>query len=739
MVGHSGRNAMNLRLILLCGAGAIIMPAPGVWAQDVARPSGAEGAAAQAGDPQKVQLEDIVVTAQRRSERLQDVPISVNAITRDAMSSRGVTSSFDLQSVVPGLSMTRVATVATPYLRGIGSDGGNPNSEQSVATYVDGVYYAAPFGNLYSFNNIERIEVLKGPQGTLFGRNATGGVVQIITRRPSHNPLIEAYVGYGNYDTREAGGYATTGLGDNVAVDVAVQYKNQLDGWGRNTLLNQDIFKGKEFSVRSKLLFTPDDKTEITLTGDYNFARNSFNTFNRPPGIPDLDGVVRNPARYDANGNVPADSEAKTRGVALRMERDLNFARLVSISAYRKSTGTNFFDYDTSPLEIVSTALAQRVKTLSQEVQLISAPGSRFGWTLGGYYFDAKSAYDPGRLCGVGIVPSGCLDIDAAQHTKSMSPYAQATYEVIDGTKVTAGLRFTHEEQTLSGGFQSAASPLGATNGPFGPTPGRKQSFNKLTWRLAIDQEVARDIKVYAAYNRGAKSGGFNLQDPSSAGFNPEVLDAYEIGLKSELLDRRMRLNVAGFYYNFQDIQVLVVKNNVSVTVNAAKARMVGVDADFAFIVLPNLTVTANAAYVDGVFKDFKNPTVFPASAFAPPVALANAAGNPTTRTPKLTGSVGFDYKMATSVGEFGLSSNLYHNSGFAWEPSNRVRQKAYELLNASVRWTSPGEAFTVRLWAQNLNRAKYLLQAQSTAVGDLSIPAAPRTFGITLSTRFKP
>jgi iron complex outermembrane receptor protein len=731
---------MNLRLILLCSAGAVIIPASGAWAQDPARPSSAqEGAAEQPGERQEGQLEDIVVTAQRRSERLQDVPISVNAITSEAMVNRGVTNSFDLQSVVPGLSMSRVSTIATPYLRGVGTDGGNPNNEQSVATYVDGVYYAAPFGNLYSFNNIERIEVLKGPQGTLFGRNATGGVVQIITRRPSHDALIEAYAGYGNYDTIEGGGYATAGLGESLAMDIGVQFKNQADGWGRNTLLNQDIFKGKEFSVRSKILLTPDDMTEITLTGDYNFARNSFNTFNRGPGIPDLDGVVRNPARYNSNGNVIADSKNEIGGVALRIERDLAFARLVSISAYRKALGTNFFDYDTSPLEIVSTALAARVKTLSQEVQLISKPGSSFDWTLGAYYFDAKSSYDPGRLCGFGIVPTGCLDINAFQHTKSVSPYAQATFEVMDGTKVTAGLRYTHEEQDVTGGFQASASPRGATTGPFGPVPDLNQSFSKLTWRLAIDQRLAPDVKIYASFNRGVKSGGFNLQAPGTPGTHPEILDAYEIGLKSELLDHRMRLNVASFYYNFKDIQVQVVQNNVSTTVNAAKARMVGVDADFAYIVLPELTITANAAYIDGEFQDFNNPTVFPASAYDPPVALANAAGNPTTRTPKFTGSVGFDYKMTTTAGEFGLSSNLYYNSGFAWEPSNRLRQKAYELLNASVRWTSPGDTFTVRLWAQNLTRAKYLTQGQSTAVGDLLIPAAPRTFGITFSTRIEP
>jgi iron complex outermembrane receptor protein len=717
--------------------GATLLVASHAAAQEPSAPT-PEQAAIEA-QRSEIQLEDIVVTAQRRAERLQDVPISVSAITGDAMGDRGVTNAFSLQAVVPGFSVTRVGTVATPYLRGVGTDGGNPNTEPSVATYVDGVYYAAPFANLYSFNNVERIEVLKGPQGTLFGRNATGGVVQIVTRRPSQTPLVEAYLGYGNFDTYEAGGYATTGLGENAALDAAVQYKDQQDGWGRNVVLDKEIHKSREFSFRSKLLLTPGELTEITVTGDYNSGRNSYASYNRAPGVPDLDGVVRNLGRYDSAGNQLPDSKNKSKGVAVRIEHDLDFARLVSISAYRRSSGTFFFDYDTSPIQIVSAALVQRAKTISQELQLVSPSDGAFDWTLGAYYFDAKTAYDPGRLCGPGIVPTGCQDINGFQHTKSVSPYAQASLEVTDGTTITAGLRFTHEEQRLTGGFQASASPRGATTGPFTAVPARDQSFEKLTWRIAVDQQLKSDVKVYASYNRGVKSGGFNLQGPGDPGFRPEILDAYEIGLKSELLDRRVRLNIAAFYYDFQDIQVSIVQNNVSVPVNAAKARIKGIDADFAFAASPELIVTANAAYVDGKFKDFPNPTVFPQSAFDAPVILANAAGNPTTRTPKFTGSIGADYEKTTDAGIFGISTNLYHNSGFAWEPSNRLRQKSYELLNASVRWTSPDETFTVKLWAQNLTNTKYLSQGQSTAVGDLLIPASPRTYGLTLSTRFQP
>nr|WP_087573238.1 TonB-dependent receptor [Sphingomonas sp. CDS-1] len=717
---------LNTRFVGLLGVSVLALSAPAAWAQEASQ--------ANSGG----QLQDIVVTAQRKAERLQDVPISINAISGETMASRGVTNTFDLQTVVPGLSITRVATVSTPYLRGVGSDGANPNQEASVATYVDGVYYAAPFGNLFSFNNIDRVEVLKGPQGTLFGRNATGGVIQIITRRPSQNASAEIYGGYANYDTYEAGGYATTGLSENLAMDVAVQYRNQRDGWGRNTFLDLDSFKGKEFAIRSKLLFTPGDRTEITLTGDYAFSRNSFNTYNRAAGIPDADGVVRNPGRYDSNGDTLSDARTRQHGVALRVEHDLDFAKFVSISAYRNNKGYNLFDYDTSPLQIVSpVTLFQKVKTLSQEVQLISQSGSAFDWTIGAYYFDSKPEYSPSRLCGVGIVPSGCLDIYGLQHTKSLSGYAQATVKLTDATRLTGGIRYTHETQKLTGGFQSFDDVTGTASGPFGAAPVQRQKFSEPTWRIALDHELSRDVKVYASWNRGLKSGGFNLQGPGGPGYAPEFLDAYEVGLKSELMDRRIRLNVAGFWYDFKDIQVAAIRGTTATTVNAAKARMKGIDADFAFAVTPELTINANGAYVDGKFRDFPNPAVYPASILDPSVTLANADGLPTTRTPKFTGSVGFDYAVPTQIGKISLSSNLYHNSGFSWEASNRYRQKSYELLNASVGWTSENDRFSVRVWGQNLTDAKYLAQGVSSAIGDLRSFASPRTYGVTLTTRF--
>ena len=224
----------------------------------LAQPSAAPNPPAAPQNPDdSAQLGDITITAQRDSQPLQDVPIAVTAVTADNLVSRGMTDTRSIGMSVPNLSLSENGVSVTPFLRGVGSNQSNPNDEPSVATYVDGVYIPSPTGNIFSFNNIERIEVLKGPQGTLFGRNATGGVIQIITRDPQHDPSLEASIGYGTHDILEGSAYATTGLGSDAAIDLAVVYDNNFDGFGRDIVRNQDIFRREEFAARSKLLITP--------------------------------------------------------------------------------------------------------------------------------------------------------------------------------------------------------------------------------------------------------------------------------------------------------------------------------------------------------------------------------------------------------------------------------------------------------------------------------------------------
>jgi len=729
---------------LLCIGALLVYGSTAVeWAgaQQTSTSTGQSSAAVNSSDTTTGEVTEIVVTAQRKSERLQDVPISVTSVSAQSLESQGITDVFSLSEVVPGLNVTRVATVSTPYLRGIGSNGADPNNEASVATYVDGVYYAAPFGNLFSFNNIDRIEVLKGPQGTLFGRNATGGVIQIITKTPSETPSADVSVGYANFQTVSANAYATMGLAPNLAGDISFQYLDQGQGWGRNVTLGIPQELGKELSVRSKLLYTPTDQTKVQLTLDYANSNNSFNVYEHPKGYPDLDGVVRNLPPYDSAGITPSRDYTQQYGLALRLDQDVGFARFVSLSARRVSTGINQFDYSTSPVAIVSpVVLNGHVNTWSQEFQMLSPSGATIAglpldWTFGAFYFDDHAAYSPETLCGIGVIATGCFDIYGNEYTRSASAYAQTTVEVLPKLRLTGGFRWTHEMQSYVSGTAEQSEPIGGSISGFAPAPTTNHSFGKPTWRVALDYAFTNNLSVYVSDNRGIKSGGFDLASPGGTGYLPEILDAYEVGMKSELFERRVRLNLAVFDYRYKDIQVTAINNETTFTGNAARATIKGLDADLEVVATSQLRLTAGAEYLDGKFGTYPNPVLYGAS--GAPLDLANADDKTMPRAPKFTGNLGANYAVPVSFGEITASGVVSYNSGFFWEAGDRLRQPAYSLINAAVIWKSNDKAWGIKLWGDNLADKRYLSQGVSSATGDLLDYAAPRTYGVTLSRHF--
>lgn len=668
-------------------------------------------------------LEQIVVTAQRREQTLQDVPISVNAISGDSLKGRGIDSLGALSSAVPALAVPRVGSVVTPFLRGVGSNAADPNNEASVATYVDGIYMAAPFANVFSFNNIERIEVLKGPQGTLFGRNATGGVIQVVTRDPVAESFYEASIGYAKYDTVSGGFYGTTGLGSSAAIDLAIQFEDQGDGWGKNVVTGNDVYKGRERSIRSKLSLEPLDTTRILLSVDHFVANTSIGDYQLRPGVPGLDGEINYHGRHNTTANVDYNIKAESTGAMARIEHELSFAELVSLTSYRDSDGRyGPFDSDAAPVNFVTATLNQSVSTITQEFQLIGY-SNVVDWSLGAYYFDNKAKYDPGYLEGLAI-GADPLSLVGVQDTESWSLYGQATVDIGKGFALTGGLRYTDEDQT----FDSSANGFGL--------PKSSNGFEEWTWRTALEYRASPDILYYLSYNRGIKSGGFDLLSPGDTGFDPEILDAYEIGMKAELLDNRLRLNTAVFYYDYEDIQVTSIQNSTTSTANAAGAKIKGVDVDLEAILSDQLTLSVAVSYLDGEYTDYPDPVIYPASPIEGPVSIPNAKGNQTIRTPELTGNIAATYRIPTTAGEFLLTGNVSYNDGYYWAPDERLRQPSHTLVNASLEW-NPDDRFGVVFWGRNLTDKTYLLQGVPSAYGDLIAYASPRTYGVTFNFRY--
>jgi iron complex outermembrane receptor protein len=694
------------------------------WAQSTA-PEAAPATQAREDDSG---VGEIIVTAQRRSQSLQDIPIAVSAVTADQLAQRGMTDTRSLQVSVPSLTLSENGVSVTPFLRGVGSNQSNPNDEPSVATYVDGVYIASPTGNIFSFNNIERIEVLKGPQGTLFGRNATGGVIQIVTRDPEQDPSLSLNVGYGNYNALEVAGYATTGLGPNLAADVAVVYNHNFDGYGRDLVRNADIFEREEFAIRSKWLWRPGANTEIRLSLDYSNLNSTGTDYQLAPGVIGVDGVSTYPGRRRTTTDFANTGDNEIYGGSLRIDQDLGFARLASISGYRHTTGEFHLDQDATALPLVRATINQFAEQYSQEVQLLAPTGSSIDWLIGVYYFNASFAYTPLEIAGLAAAPFTAIQLFGSQDTESYSAYAQATVPLGSNTRFTGGLRYTHESQDTTGRTETGGVVLV-------PDIPQSQSFNKLTWRVALDHQFTPDILGYVSYNRGIKSGGFNMINAGTPGYSPEVLDAFEAGLKMDLAGRTVRLNIAGYYYDYKDIQVFNITGGGAVlTTNAAAARLWGFDVDFAWRPTSQLRINAGFGYINSEYTDFPNATFTPPSPFDGPQTVGDATGNRLIFAPEISFNTSASYRIPSSIGEFQLDGTISYRDDVFVSADNRLEIPGYWIANASIGWTSTSGRVGLRVWARNLFNEDYYANRTEQALGDIQYLAPPRTFGITAS-----
>jgi iron complex outermembrane recepter protein len=402
--------------------------------------------------PADDQLDTVVVTAQRRAEDLQSIPLTVTAATAEQLLNEGVTDTASLSLAVPGLSYTLGGNGSTPFIRGVGTTIDAVGNEASVATYVDGVYISSINASLFEFNNIDRIEVLKGPQGTLFGRNATGGVIQIITKDPSFTPSADVQVGYGNYNATNGSFYGTTGLGETVAVDLAAYGNNQADGWGTDLVTGKPTFTRHEFGFRSKWLWTPDDDTRILITTDYNQSRNEDGLGYHvvPPGV-GSDGVTRFNGFYNNDDDPNDHNDVRQSGLSVKVERTLPAAQLVNIASWRDVNGYVSLDQDATPLEVVNTRYRQHDRTITEEAHLLSKDGASPAWIVGFYYFNDLAAYDPLNLLGMAAAPLDEIQIWSVQKSESYAGFGQVTQELAAGTHLTLGTRYTRDDRAATG------------------------------------------------------------------------------------------------------------------------------------------------------------------------------------------------------------------------------------------------------------------------------------------------
>ena len=694
-----------------------------------------------------VGLAEIVVTAQRRSENAQDVPITVAAYTAHDLSSVGAVLSDDLPFIVAGLQMQPVGAFQPITLRGVGNNG----TGSAVLTFIDGVYYPFQTGS-QAFNNVVNVEVDKGPQGTLFGRNSTGGVVQITTRSPQVTPQADVEVGYANYDTQTFNIYATGAVAPRLAADVAAYFSDQKDGWGTNLLNGEDVFKNKDVDLRSKWIFDATDQTKLRLIVDYSTSEGSEGTIVKPAARLDnifnyvTDTLTYLPQRYDVDANYPPHYTTRTLGGNFRVDSDFGAVRFASISSWQENRTDLYIDYDGSPIPFFNLYRHDNRTAETQEFQLLSADNSAVKWVSGLYFYNDHGSVQPFRFSGIGAQavfqepPGQSFNIFETDRITSFAGFGQATAPIGFDSILTLGIRYTVDHR-YSDGFITD----GITVNP-GSAGTQSKTFEKPTFRVALDHYVSSEALAYVSYNRGFSGGLFN--PISTGGFSPaanpvvepETIDAYEVGVKSEWLNKQLRANASAFLYNYKNLQQQIYQSNALITVNAAASRITGFDLDIEARPLSDLTLAASVEYLHAIFTRYPDAPFY---STGPLGELDTASGDATNKyvpnAPRLSGIARITYRMRSAIGALDSSAAVNYTSFWYADPSNYFREPSHSVINASERWTSRDERNNASLWVKNLGNSYYDLGINMLApVGPVGNPGAPRTFGVTLAHHFQ-
>lgn len=735
---------LKVSTIKLCMAALSCGVSSGALAQAASENSGAPAAVDAATD--EGVLGEIVVTAQRREERLQDVPLSVQAVSNEQLASRGVNNIQELGSVVPSLSVSSAVGFGITYLRGVGSTAIGPGIEVPVSIYVDGIYYASSTSSLFDFNNVDHVEVLKGPQGTLFGRNATGGLIQVITKDPTQDFRLKVAASIDNYASTKGELYVAGGLTEDVAADLSVTVSAQGRGWGTNLATGEDVNKNiHNISLRSKWVFQIGDNTKATLIGDYTDQKNSFNGQRIFPGTtpPPSLGYSLNPGDpWDLNGDVDPRLTNRNWGASLKLVHDFDGVTLSNITAYRHARTHLNWDIDFTPVPHFEGDLSELEKQFSNEFQLSSSGSGPLVWTAGVFYFRARGIYDPAKVFSLDAPnnlfgPFDTISPFGNQLTESVSGYAQGTYEFLPETNLTLGVRYTHERREISGRTEATAfgdpTPI-----LLGTTTPDTVSFNKPTFRIALDHRFSPEVLAYASFNTGFKSGGFNTQFSSDPSFEPETINAYEAGVKTDLLDRRLRLNAAGYYYDYKNIQVQKVGLASTGIINGASAEIYGAEVELDALITDAFRLSGSAAYTHAKFLEFTNaPFATPGGGVAS--FPGDASGNDIPKAPRFQANLSGNYTWDLNGGsraEFNLTGN--YSSHYFFEANNVVRQTAFAKLNASLKWAAADDRYSVRVFGNNLTNKAAGVYSSTLNDGTINITYdAPRTYGVKLEYNF--
>ncbi len=683
---------------------------------------------------------DIVVTAQRREENNQNVPISISAFSAEQLKAQGTTDISRLENIVPGFTFGRSGPDARPAIRGVRTENVGVNGDTTIGFFIDGVYQSRASQATLSFVDIERVEVARGPQGTLYGRNTFGGNISISTAKPD----LDDYSGGIDFTIGQNGryrgeGYVNAALSPTVGLRLAGAFEES-DGYVKNdNPLGNNLFDDKSRYVRASLLFKPDEQFSALfkfdyakqggaggsafgykLRGSYFYTPTSAQLYNGTVVVLNTrggnrDGVIDPPLTIDAGVPIyqsndpyridtdqPTILDLKNTGLSGTLAYDFGAVTIKSITGYTDFSATRTADSDFSGNQVAIDSQLTSAKTFSQEIQLLSSGSGPFTYVLGGYYFKDKLVSrlinQQSPLIIRNVTPNivgtafraGFYDEQRAK-TESLAAYAQASYALTDTLKFTAGLRFTRDKKDFQFANERSVVPLTGTTPPgtdatfirldipaipasaFGvkgaptnctyvasgatpaPRPGFQclaanpllltgatydtATFEKLTWRVGLDYQIADRSLLYASASSGFRSGGFNSGQSQAAltpTFKPETVLAFEIGSKNRFASNTIQLNLAAFYNRYNNLQeqrqIPAGPATLSVIENSGKARSYGAEVEAIWKPVDAFTIGLSAAYLNARYTQYTN--------VAAPFATSILVNDPTATAPTIVNGV---------------------------------------------------------------------------------------------------
>lgn len=816
MNGKTALRGAKKHTLFLLGSGSLL-------AIGLATVAGAQDAAQET-----FELEEITVTATRRSESLQDTGVTVSALSASGLAARSIHAVEDSAAFMPGIHIASYQGDTSIFIRGIGTPAIIAGNDSSTATYLDDVYLSRAAAIGPAFFDVERLEVLRGPQGTLYGRNATGGALKIVTKGPTDEFEGEARLIYGNYDRIGVFGAVGGPVSDTVRARLAVQFEDR-DGYstlfrpaGSSLPDGQDVEDQHDIAVRLKIEADLSENATLLLTGDYYNADDRASVFHFgstgyqeevenwtatregsqtiPYFIFKGQGNATAAKSRDIFSDVEYNRKTEIWGITGKLDWDIGEYNLNFVANYKDTNPSLQNEFDLSDAYVNVYQREEDHWQWSTEAQLSSPQGEAFSWIAGGYYFEEENIitnnifgdfWEPILIQGLtdlqnaGVIPAFPIDIpqttlccdlhlNGQQSTKAWATYLDLKYDISEKFSVNFGGRYSWEERdgaqlfelvVLSptpGGEPTRFAPNpalfpgsvsdgrdGVVPDPFGfvvaPVNG-PSVFSAFTPKFAADYQLSQDVLMYASIQKGFKSGGYNIGSSQRDPFEPEDIWSYEVGLKSELSDGRIRLNMAAFYYDYTNLQAQDSVGNQPIIRNVGKAKVQGFEIETLAVVnqyfqLDGSVTYSNAEFTKGQLTEPLRPAPLTQD---PGTLLRDLKGLTLPRAPEWKFNIGG--QAAIPVGDLG---DVILRADYGWQSKiyytvfniDAASEDSYGILNARAEFFSSEGGWSIAAFGKNLTDEVYFTNQILTGtvygaefVGTLG---APRTYGIEVNLKF--